>query len=460
MLDRAQPTAAHRSPAARTGQVVLESLDSSAAVVICSLIFAWAIHQAHITILQPQWDYVGFSYAAPGLGTIAIMILLISIGSVAMPSRIERPSSMILLFLHVSVFIPGVTIALCLRIDSVQAYAPMLAVLTLVHVITGLVSRNGPAPPQGERFVPGPEVTLLLIGVWALVTLLIIYVFGEIMRFASLTEVYDQRFAVDRSTSIIGYIRSYYVNLICPALVAIGLLRRNVVVVGIGCVGCLIAYMVDAQKAALALPVLMIAMYYALRYAPNVAKLFTVPILFLAFLTLVCIVLRSTEVGFALQSVFFTRGIAIPSLTLVQYYDLFSTYGYTWWSNITGLSLVLPAPPAFANDPSWPALGQIVGDHYYGASINLNANANPYSGEGLAAGGLVGLLVIGVIMAAFLRVYDLCVAGWDRLFVLLIAVPVGFALSNAHLSTVLVSFGLAAWLLIFAFYKPGRGGWL
>ena len=80
MLDRAQPTAAHRSPAARTSQVVLESLDSSAAVVICSLIFAWAIHQAHITILQPQWDYVGFSFAAPGLGTIAIMILLISIG--------------------------------------------------------------------------------------------------------------------------------------------------------------------------------------------------------------------------------------------------------------------------------------------------------------------------------------------------------------------------------------------
>ena len=204
----------------------------------------------------------------------------------------------------------------------------------------------------------------------------------------------------------------------------------------------------------------MIAMYYALRYAQNVAKLFTVPILFLAFLTLVCIVLRSTEVGFALQSVFFTRGIAIPALTLVQYYDLFSTYGYTWWSNITGLSLILPAPPAFANDPSWPALGQIVGDHYYGAGTNLNANANPYSGEGLAAGGLVGLLVIGVIMAAFLRVYDLCVAGWDRLFVLLIAVPVGFALSNAHLSTVMVSFGLAAWLLIFAFYKPGRGGWL
>ena len=217
---------------------------------------------------------------------------------------------------------------------------------------------------------------------------------------------------------------------------------------------------VKAQKAALALPVLMIAMYYALRYAQNVAKLFTVPILFLAFLTLVCIVLRSTEVGFALQSVFFTRGIAISALTLVQYYDLFSTYGYTWWSNITGLSLILPAPPAFANDPSWPALGQIVGDHYYGAGTNLNANANPYSGEGLAAGGLVGLLVIGVIMAAFLRVYDLCVAGWDRLFVLLIAVPVGFALSNAHLSTVMVSFGLAAWLLIFAFYKPGRGGWL
>ena len=54
--------------------------------------------------------------------------------------------------------------------------------------------------------------------------------------------------------AILGEVLAAAVNLVNPALVAIGLLRRNVVVVGIGCVGCLIAYMVDAQKAALALP--------------------------------------------------------------------------------------------------------------------------------------------------------------------------------------------------------------
>ncbi|MCD1624354.1 hypothetical protein [Citromicrobium bathyomarinum] len=455
MLNPAQPTVAHRSPTARAGQVLLETLDSSTAVVICSLIFAWTIHQAHITILNPYWDYVGFTYIAPTLPAVGLIILLITIGSMAMPVRLERPSSVILLFLHVTVFVPGVTIALCLRIDSVQAFAPMLIVLTLVHALTGLVSRNGPAPPDGEHFVPGPQITLLLIGVWALVSLVLVYVYRDIMQFASLDDVYVQRFAVDRGISIMGYVRSYYANLICPALIAIGLLRKNVLVVAIGTLGCVLSYTIDAQKTALAMPVLIIGMYYALVYAGNVAKLVVVPISFLAFVTLVAVLIRSTEIGFFIQSVFITRGIAIPSLTLVQYQELFATYGYTWWSNITGLSLIIPPPPGFATDPAWPVLGQIVGDHYYGASINLNANANPYSGEGLAAGGLIGLTVIGIVMAIFLRIYDLCVAGWDRLFVLLIAVPIGFALSNAHLSTVLVSFGLGAWLLIFSLYKPG-----
>lgn len=458
MLNPAQPTAAQRSPGARTTQVLLDSLDSQIAVVICSLLYAWTLHQAHIKILQPLWDYIGFTYVAPTVIGAGLIVFLVGIGSLAMPRRLERPSAMIVLFLHVTVFVPGVTIALCLQIDSVQTYGPMLAVLTLAHGLTGLVSRSGPAPPKGERFVPGPEITLLLIGVWALISLVFIYVYRDIMRFASFDEIYVQRFAVDRGISIMGYVRSYYSNLICPALIAIGLLRRNVLVVGLGCAGSVIAYMIDAQKTALAMPVLMIAMYFALRYADRVARLFVAPILFLAFLTFVAVVIRSTDIGFAIQSVFITRGIAIPALTLVQYYELFSTYGYTWWSNITGLSLIIPAPSAYATDPAWPVLGQIVGDHYYGAGTNLNANANPYSGEGLAAGGLAGLAVIGLAMAGFLRIYDICVAGWDRIFVLLIAVPVAFALSNAHLSTVLVSFGLGAWLLIFAFYKPGKTG--
>ena len=76
------------------------------------------------------------------------------------------------------------------------------------------------------------------------------------------------------------------------------------------------------------------------------------------------------------------------------------------------------------------------------------------------------MLVVGGVLLRGFRPWSLIRAlmwrfRWaNLLFVLLIAVPVGFALSNAHLSTVLVSFGLAAWLLIFAFYKPGRGGWL
>ena len=454
MLNPARPRTAMQQRTPRGASVLIDMLETQFAVVFTSLIFAWTIYQAHATILGPVWGYLGFSFIRPTLAGYCLMVGLVTVGSAAMPTKIDRPSSMIVMFMHVTLFVPCVTISLALRADSLESFGPMLVVYTLVHALAGLVSRSGPAPPKEERFVPAPEATVVLIGVWAAATVLIIAVFGEIMRFASLTEVYDQRFAIDRSVNIVGYVRSYYINLVIPALIAIGLLRRNVLVLGIGLVGCVVSYMVDAQKTALALPVLMILVYLVFRYAERVAQLFVVPILLLSFLTLLAVVLRDTQIGFLLHALLVVRGIAIPALTLVQYQELFATYGHTWWSNITGLSLIIPAPAAFANDPSWPAIGQIVGDHYFGAGTNLNANANPYAGEGLAAGGLIGLAVIGIVMAVFLRIFDLCVRGWDRTFVLLVSVPIALALGNAHLSTVLVSFGLGAWLLVFNFYKP------
>ncbi|MCM3576530.1 hypothetical protein M3172_25700, partial [Mesobacillus subterraneus] len=116
--------------------------------------------------------------------------------------------------------------------------------------------------------------------------------------------------------------------------------------------------------------------------------------------------------------------------------------------------LIIPAPPGFANNPSWPVLGQIVGDAYFGPLIRLNANANLFAGEGVAAGGVPGLLIIGLVWIVWLRVFDICSLGWNRIFVLLVTAPLSLLLTNTHLSTLLISFGGLFWMLLLYYHKP------
>ena len=107
-------------------------------------------------------------------------------------------------------------------------------------------------------------------------------------------------------------------------------------------------------------------------------------------------------------------------------------------------------PAAYLTDPSWPNLGYMVGDRVYGNSA-VNANANLFAWDGLASAGALGVLVIGVIAAAWLRMFDLMSRSVNKEFVILVTLPLAMTLSNGSLFTVLLSFGGLFWLAIFWF---------
>jgi hypothetical protein len=147
--------------------------------------------------------------------------------------------------------------------------------------------------------------------------------------------------------------------------------------------------------------------------------------------------------------------LGLPGLTFSQYYDLFSAGGFTWWSHIKGLSLLIPAPEAYVEDAAWPNLGYMIGDRLYG-SIEYNANANLFSGDGVAAAGPLGVGLIAIVLAIWLVWLDRLSQGWNRGFAILVILPIGLSLTNGHLFTTLLSFGGLFWMVTFYLYKPGR----
>lgn len=410
------------------------------------------IYKDYVSI---KWGYTGLTYKDLTIDQDIFVISSIFIVSFLMPVRISRPSSLIIWFLYVFVFVPTTVIAFCLGSSGTNYFIPLTA-LAVAFIVPCIVSEV-PYKILPQR-PPAPIFRHAILGIWVIFTIVLIVDFRSIMQFSNITDIYYQRFrAADiGNVGYITYLRTYYANVFTPALIVFGLTPKQRIYLLFGLGGSLITYMIDAQKNYLILPIIIGAVYYSLRNQRQPPTwTYTGAI---AALVGLCSLLaeRITLAAFFVDLVV-TRAMAAPGQTFSQYYEYFSANGYTWWSNIKGPSLFVKPPAAYASDPKWPSLGQIVGEHYYGVASGMNSNASLFTGEGIAAGGPLGLAIIGLILAIYLRTLDLAARGWTTSFVMLVLVPVAMTLTNGHLSTTVLSFGGGFWLFVFIVMRPIQG---
>jgi hypothetical protein len=423
------------------------------AVVAAALLLALALHYAITDYLHVNREYHGFTYRPPTALEIACIIALILAVALVFPTRISRPSSIVLLFLFVMVYLPAVVISLCLNVeDRIGQYAPTLCCMAVVFILGSLVSRS-PMPPTEEGGIPGNRITWALVGVWAVSCALLVYVFGSIISIASFLDVYEQRALGIAEGLGMGYLQTYFSAVLSPALFAIGLARGNKLLMLLGAGGAFLMYTIAAQRVVLLIPVAMLAVHFLYKRG-FLYKSVAGTIAILAGLIATCVYFSEDSlVGSMTTNFVVDRTFAIPGLTISQYLDTFNAYGHTYWSHVRGLDLVVNPPEELANYPDWPGLGYIVGSIVYGNRFH-NVNANPFSADGLAAAGPVGVLVVGVIIVAWLFVFDRAARGWNERLAVLATVPIAFILTNGQFFTTMLSFGGFFWLFLFWLYKP------
>lgn len=422
--------------------------------VIVALVLLFFFMQIYENYISLAWGYLGMRYRDYRPWEVFFIVSQISLVAAFLPIRLSRPSAIVVWMLYTFVFLPTIVITPLVGMHEFEHYLPVLLMLTVIFIGMSIVSQwSLPQRVEGTGLFR-PEVDIVLLGAWGVSSLLLLITFRDILSLAGADDIYFQRaLAKDLSGGPINYVQTYYTYVISPALLATGLLKRKWLYIGCGFAGFLVTYSIDAQKLALFVPLLMTAIWLAYRYRQTALALFTGG---LALLVGVCAGLTThTGLTHLIINVLIFRAIAVPGQMLTQYYDLFSARGYTWWSNIRGINLVVPRPEAFENDRYWPSLGMIVGDEYYGSFIGgVNANANAFAGEGVAAGGLIGLFVIGLLMIAWLRAVDVVSTRWSVPFVTLVMLPVALCLTNVHLSTVILSFGGGFWILMLHLMRP------
>jgi hypothetical protein len=426
------------------------------ALIAASLLYAASFHYAHIVYLNPVWEYYGFSLAAPAASDYSLMLLLVLLAGTVLPSRIERPSSIVVMALYCTVYVPSVVLSLALVPEAGTRYGPLLLALAAGFAMVCLLPRWMADRRAPVEAAPGLGFSLGLLACWAVATALLVLVFGSIMAFATGDSIYEQR-AIGTDTSLpMAYLQTYFANVISPGVLALGLVRRNYFLIGAGLLGALVMYLITAQRLTMLVPFLMIGLDWVLTRRRRVWRSVALATVVLAGVVAGVAALHESEtLAGELGLIVVFRSLALPALTFTQYYDLFLRDGFTWWSHVRGISSVVPPPEAFAQDPLWPMLGRLVGDRVYGAS-DLNANANFFAGDGAAAAGAFGVLCISAVFSVYLVLLDLAARGWHRRFVLLVMLPVALTYTNGHFFTVMLSFGGLFWLAVFAFYKPAR----
>jgi hypothetical protein len=442
----------------------MDLLASRPGLIAVTLAYVLVIHLAHAEYLGIRWAYFGFNYDAFSAGDFAYVLTLSIIGALVLPKSMTTPSSVVLWQLYVIVYVPTITITMALTPSAFAQYGLALAALGLGFAAACRIAGSERRSAAAGGDLPSTTLEYAVFAVWVVGSLLLIVLYRDLITFSALDDIYAQRSLTSAEVGTgVAYVRTYYSGVLSPLLIIVGLRRRNWLFLTAGLSGIVLTYAIDAQKITLVMAVAIIALdrLYSIREAWHSLAALTAYLCALIAGLVLLYVVAGGEMPFpggqTTLDIAVFRMIAIPGLTFTQYADLFGDQGLTYWSNTRGISLVVPPPAAFANDPSWPSLGYIVGEHYYGSRL-VNANANPFSGEGVAAAGPIGVVVIGCVLGVWLRILDWTARGWDPRFAALVLVPVGLSLTNGHLATVLVSFGGAMWPIFFLFARRRTGG--
>ncbi|OSZ71675.1 hypothetical protein CAP37_20915 [Hydrogenophaga sp. IBVHS1] len=381
---------------------------------------------------------------------IVISILLVSW---SLPTNFMRPSGIILFMMYVIVFIPTLVITLATEEAPIKKYGLSLSALTAGHLILLHATQKSGRAPENELKDKAMQNHALVFAALVLICAgYLLYAFWDSINFVGLSGTYAQREAGRSSNLLEAYTQTYLAFVFAPALLSIGLIRKNPLSVVLALGGFFLMYSITAERTVFLLPVVMILAFLVFRSRISHATWMLITLAAISMLFALSITFRSTSTFANLLALYLVfRTFSVPGAMLWQYQEVFSEYGYTFWSHVRGISSFVSSPGALDGDEHWPELGRIVAKHLL--DLDINSNANLFAYDGVAGAGAWGILFMSVLLTLWLIALDKLSRGFEPLFPVLIAIPLGLVLINGPFFTAMMSFGGLFWLFFFFFSR-------
>jgi hypothetical protein len=414
--------------------------------VLRVLCLAVLFHLVYVTYLSTLWEYLGFALVPFSAWAMVYTYALVLGPALLAPLRSGRRTILVFFVLYNLFYLPS---EFCLLFtsgswDRGPSIQLVLAVgFGLLALSFRLPVRLVKVPPLGWRLFVGVLVTLCGLCVAFALS-------GGLsnLTFSNFFDASSSRRAKEEASGILGFFGSGYVfawvtYVVAPLLILIGLIRKRLLLLGLGCFAEVLIYAATAAKFALLTPPFVILAWLSCRRDNGrVAVKYTYWTSGLLFSsTLIANTLLGVPNAIEhVLSFFVMRYFGYQGVSTVFYARFAEANGYTYWSHVKGVA-------SYIQYPFDQALPWAVAAFYWGFP-GTSAPSHPWAQDGLVAAGLGGVLVISCVVAAVFWVTDALAARVRTEIAVPLMLIQGVLLSESSLFTQLLSNG---WMLLCVF---------
>jgi hypothetical protein len=423
-------------------------------MVLCVAAYIGMFNWVYHTYVSDIHGYAGFLSEKLGVAELAILPLLALAPSIWMPMRVHRPSAVIYWTFYLMVYVPSMFVPAYVQRQSVAAILTLSFALFVGFAVVG----SGYLLPLAKFRRPTIPKTVFWNFVWLLAVGFIGYVvaiYKSNFKLVAFAEIYDGiRFESNDLArgSFVNYAVMLLGGAINPFLISAGLARRRFSLFFAGAACQFLMYATVAIKGyVLSVPLMMLFFLILRMDSKNFPFAYTYTVGLTALSALLNIIflsdiLQDNSTFELTLSILFMRTLATPGWATAYYQDFFSDHPLTFFSHVKGASW-------FVDYPYPRTLGEEIGFYYYG-STDTNVNAHCWATDGIAGGGLIGILVVSALLGLILWVYDSIGAVHHRLLTSLLSVQVAILLTNISLFTTLFSGGFGLIMLMLFVMPP------
>lgn len=404
-------------------------------------------------LVVPLYEYMGFGYSQLPFQYLILMFTAAIIPAFQLPFELNRPSLFFMYLLYFLVYIPTVFMVFyCVRPVLDYKDAAALVVCLFIGLEVLLIAYR--LPLHRLR-----RVSLRESDYWGLISCVVVLLFGVIVvfywknfRLANFIDIYEVRLGAaeigTNSLVIAQYAPAWLGGVCLPLCVAYGIFTRrwwlliSAALVYVGMYG-----LFGSKSALLALlyfPAVWAWTRFPKRYAGLAFALGACGLLASGWLVKA---IASPFVALWYVSLVHNRIFALGGLLTTQYYQFFMYNPLTYMSHVAGINVLIKYP----YDTSVPYQ---VGRYIY--SSGVDANANMWAYDGLAAFGLAGVIVISALSMGVFWMFDCLTSRHQCRFVVMLLPVIGMFLANCGLFTTLMTGGLGG-LMILLWLMPNDG---
>lgn len=402
-------------------------------LILSALLFMGLFNYVYITFVATRWAYCGMTYAPPLIQSVLLVWILGLLPIFWMPIRITRPSQVLYWIIYGIIYVPSLFLPHYMQRQSTQDLYLLNISFFISFFIIGLTYK------LPLRAIARPKWSMELWWFFVVVTVVFFYaavlaVYGGRLQFDGLYN-YTLRLASREldTTFLTDYGHVWIANVINPIFMTLGLFKKKPLLFFIGVAGQVLLFLTAAQKMVLLSIALFPLLFIVLKSKTNIIGLRFLMGLSILLLVTIALGFYESLPALIVQDLISFRFLSTAGFMTSVYSDFFSHNPWTYWSHLKGVSAIVEYPYDLS-------INYLIGD-FLGDPVN-SANAHAWATDGIAAMGLTGVLVIGLLMVIIFYILDSLAVGLDPKFSGLSLAMHGIAISNTSIMSTFLGGGL------------------